>query len=112
MITKETFIDLVTTIRDNGTVSDFQRDGIAYRSYEVSELTLVISRAKNSWIPEGISFQLFGEDFFVTPDGNITLSDTDDEEVPEFYTLQDSTLIAIVSSFLKWRLNVLKKAQV
>lgn len=112
MIARETFIELVKIIRDQGEVEYFTNDGIHYRNYTISELSLVISRVQDSWIPEGITFELFGTQFFLTPDGNITAADNEAGQTPDFYALTDQALLAIVASFLTWRLKVLKQLNV
>lgn len=112
MITRETFKQLAVAIRNNGDISDQLIDGEPYRICQVSELSLILSRYKTGWLPEGITFELFGSEFFITPDGNVSLVEDSDKDNENIYTLSEKTILSAVSSFLKWRLTVLEKTKV
>lgn len=108
MLDKETFKSLALAIRDNGDVDDREINGSVFKVCEISELTLVLSRHKAGWEPEGITFELFGSEFFLTPDGSISIVDEDDDN-EAIYSLSDKSLLVAVSSFLSWRLKILEK---
>lgn len=111
MITKETFKKLVLALAEHGIVESRVIDDVQYKAYKVSELTLILSQFKEKWTPEGISFELFGNDFFISPDGSIAISDSDDQDA-EVFSLNDNELMAVVTSFLKWRLSVISRLKV
>jgi len=113
MLTKETFKRLVIAIRDHGEFDTRDIGGTTYRVYEISELSLILSKFKNAWKPEGVSLSLFGLDFFIAPDGSITISsDEDENKNSEVYALSDAELISVVGSFVNWRLSVMNKLDI
>lgn len=111
MLTKDTFKRLVISIANRGRSESKEIDGIRYRAYRVSEITLILASFKDKWTPEGITFTLFDSDFFLSPDGSVVITDTDDPE-SDMFELTDKELLAVVASFLKWRLNVVVKLKV
>ena len=111
MITKETFKKLVLALAKHGFVESRVIDSVEYKAYKVSELTLILSQFKDKWTPEGVSFALFGQDVFISPDGNISVSDADDTDA-DVFSLKDEELMAVVASFLKWRLSVIERLKV
>lgn len=113
MLTKETFKRLVIAIRDHGEFETREIGGTVYRVYEISELSLVLSKFKNAWKPEGVSLKLFDVDFFISPDGSITIvSEDDDDRDAEVYSLTDAELLSVVGSFVNWRLSVMNKLDI
>lgn len=112
MLTKDTFKNLVIAIRDHGNYDEREIDGELYRVYVVNDLQLVLVRFKNAWKPEGVSFTLFNNSFFIAPGGNITITEDEDDPTAgesDIYSLSDEELISVVSSFIKWRLSVMMK---
>lgn len=115
MLTKETFKNLVIAIRNNGDYDERVIDGERYRVYIVNDLQLILSKFKNAWKPEGVSFTLFANSFFIAPSGNITITEDEDNpdmENSDIYSLSDEELISVVSSFINWRLSVLIKLKI
>lgn len=113
MLTKETFKRLVIAIRDHGEFDTREIDGTIYRVYEISELSLILSKFKNAWKPEGVSLALFGMDFFIAPDGSITITDENEESKnSEIYSLSDAELLSVIGSFINWRLSVMNKLDI
>lgn len=110
MISKETFKRLVLALAEHGVSETKNINGVSYRAYKVSELTLILAKFKEKWTPEGISFELFGYEFFITPDGSISITDNEDDS--DIFSLNDEELLAVVTSFLKWRLSVVDKLHV
>lgn len=109
MITRENFKRLIYAIREHGTLNHRELNGQVYKVYEVSELTLVMSQRQKGWVPEGITFELFGAEFFLTQDGAISIIEDSDNENDTIYSLSDQTLLSVVSNFLVWRLKILEK---
>lgn len=112
MITKDTFRRLVIAIRDKGEVDDRKINGSLYKVCEISEMTLILSKHERGWAPEGITFELFGAEFFLTTDGSISIIENENEDNEEIYSLDDQALVSVVSSFLKWRVTILEKLDV
>lgn len=113
MLTKETFKNLVIAIRDNGNYEEREIGDELYRVYVVNDLQLILSKFKNAWKPEGVSFTLFNNSFFIAPNGNITISEDDEsDEDSDIYSLSDEELVSVVSSFINWRLSVLMKLKI
>lgn len=113
MLTKETFKNLVIAIRDNGNYEEREIGDELYRVYVVNDLQLILSKFKNAWKPEGVSFTLFNNSFFIAPNGNITISEDDEsDEDSDIYSLSDEELVSVVSSFINWRLSVLIKLKI
>ena len=113
MLTKETFKNLVIAIRDNGNYEEREIGDELYRGYVVNDLQLILSKFKNAWKPEGVSFTLFNNSFFIAPNGNITISQDDEsDEDSDIYSLSDEELVSVVSSFINWRLSVLIKLKI
>lgn len=108
MITKETFKKIVLAIAEHGMPESRVIDNTEYKAYKINELTLILSKHGNKWAPEGISFELFAKDFFISPDGSITVSDRSGQDL-ELFALKDFEIVAVVASFLKWRLSVITK---
>ena len=113
MLTNETFKNLVIAIRDNGNYEEREIGDELYRVYVVNDLQLILSKFKNAWKPEGVSFTLFNNSFFIAPNGNITISEDDEsDEDSDIYSLSDEELVPVVSSFINWRLSVLMKLKI
>lgn len=113
MLTKETFKNLVIAVRDNGNYEEREIGDELYRVYVVNDLQLILSKFKNAWKPEGVSFTLFNNSFFIAPNGNITISEDDEsDEDSDIYSLSDEELVSVVSSFINWRLSVLMKLKI
>lgn len=115
MLTKDTFKNLVIAIRDNGDYEERKIDNELYRVYVVNDLQLILSKFKNAWKPEGVSFNLFNNSFFIAPSGSITIAEDDEsqnDENSDIYSLSDEELISVVSSFINWRLSVLMKLKI
>lgn len=111
MITKETFKKLVLALVAHGSNETRLIDGIKYKAYRISEITLILVQFKDKWTPEGISFELFGDSFFIEPNGTISITN-EINTYDEVYELQDYELMAVVASFLKWRLSVITQLKV
>lgn len=113
MLTKETFKNLVIAIRDNGSYDEREIDGELYRVYIANDLQLVLSKFKNAWKPEGVSFTLFNNSFFIESSGNITIYENDEsDEESDIYSLTDEELVSVITSFINWRLSVLIKLKI
>lgn len=112
MITIHTFKRLALAIKNNGEVCDRKIDDAIFRVCEASELVLVLTEYRSGWIPEGIIFNLFGEEFYLTPDGAISITEKDDAGNDAVYSLTDEILLGVVSSFLSWRLKIIEKLKV
>lgn len=112
MLDQETFKRLVIAIRDTGDMNEREINGTLYKVCEISELSLVLVKYPKGWAPEGITFELFGIEFFLTSDGSISIIDEDETDNENVYSLSDQSLLNAVSSFLKWRLKVLEKLMV
>lgn len=111
MITKDTFKKLVLALAEHGISESKVIDSIEYKAYKSGELTLILSKVGTRWTPEGIQFELLGSEFFITSDGSVTISEDEDDDA-DVYLLNDTELIAVVASFLKWRLSVLNRLKV
>lgn len=111
MLARETFKKLVVIMSKLGSLESKNIDGVEYRAYHLSELTLVLARFGRGWTPEGLMFEMLGSEMFLTPDGNVSVTDDEDPE-NGVYDLQDAELLGLVSSFLKWRLNVIMRLKV
>lgn len=114
MLTKDTFKQLVIAIRDHGEYETRIINGMSYRVYEISELSLILSKFRSAWKPEGVSLTLFDVDFFLSPNGSITLmpDEDDDTDDVDIMSLSDKELISVVGSFVRWRLSVMKNLDV
>lgn len=112
MITIEDFKGLAIAIRDKGSVVDRKIDGEFFKVCEINEMKLVLTQYRKGWIPEGIIFQLFGEDFYLTPNGSISVTSDAEEENENVFSLSDDELLSVISSFLRWRLKVLTALKV
>jgi hypothetical protein len=110
MLTRETFTRLVEVVRRKGESEDKTVRGRQFRVVTISEFTVIFERLEKGWRTDGITFELFSAEFFITPDGSISI--TNDEERDELYSVSDRTLVSVVGSFLNWRLGVLEKISI
>lgn len=113
MNTKALFIELVQAIQQNSQLEEVKVSGASYGRNDFGELTLLLDYniRDDLWIPEGISFDLFGKEFFLTPDGTISVFE-DFGNGEDVYALIDTELLATIKSFLTWRLGCILKLKV
>ena len=105
------FEHLVSALQDLGDIIENTTSDGVFRLYLLSELTLVSKQMNNTWEPDGITFELFGNEFFLMPDGSISVTD---EEMGQdsVYALTDGNLDKAVFDFLQWRVSVLEKLHI
>ena len=108
----EIFEHLVSVLQTSGDIIESTTSDGVFRLYLLSELTLVVKQTNdNTWEPSGIIFELFGNEFFLMPDGSISVTD---EEMSQdsVYALTDGNLDKAVFDFLQWRVSVLEKLHI
>lgn len=107
----EIFEHLVSVLQTSGDIIESTTSDGVFRLYSLSELTLVSKQTNNTWEPDGITFELFGTEFFLMPDGSISVAD---EEMGQdsVYALTDGNLNKAVFDFLQWRVSVLEKLHI
>ena len=107
----EIFEHLVLVLQTSGDIIESTTSDGVFRLYSLSELTLVSKQVNNTWESHGITFELFGNEFFLTPDGSISVAD---EEMGQdsVYALTDGNLNKAVFDFLQWRVSVLEKLHI
>ena len=107
----EIFEHLVSVLQTSGDIIESTTSDGVFRLYSLSELTLVSKQVNNTWESHGITFELFGNEFFLTPDGSISVTD---EEMGQdsVYALTDGNLNKAVFDFLQWRVSVLEKLHI
>lgn len=105
------FEHLVLVLQTSGDIIESTTSDGVFRLYSLSELTLVSKQVNNTWESHGITFELFGNEFFLTPDGSISVAD---EEMGQdsVYALTDGNLNKAVFDFLQWRVSVLEKLHI
>ena len=70
------FEHLVSVLQTSGDIIESTTSDGVFRLYLLSELTLVVKQTNdNTWEPDGITFELFGNEFFLMPDGSISVTD-------------------------------------
>lgn len=117
--TRELFSPLVKAIGSNSAVKK-SRAGTDIVVYTLDELTLQLERLDGKVVPIALGFDLFGETYTLLPGGSIYISedpstvsglthDVETEEDLRYFLMDDnSRFMAMVASFLKWRLTVAK----
>jgi len=111
MIEQSSFNNLASVLQNIGEKTEKNFGVSQFVMHEISELTLILSKVREEWIPDGISFELFGSDFFLMPDGTVTITEKVPNQDDKVYTINES-LIPVISSFLLWRIKVLEKMSV
>jgi hypothetical protein len=112
MMKTKIFEHLVSALQDLGDIIENTTSDGVFRLYSLSELTLVVKQTNdNTWEPDGITFELFGNEFFLMPDGSISVTD---EEMGQdsVYALTDGNLNKAMFDFLQWRVSVLEKLHI
>jgi hypothetical protein len=112
MMKTKIFEHLVSVLQTSGDIIESTTSDGVFRLYLLSELTLVVKQTNdNTWEPDGITFELFGNEFFLMPDGSISVAD---EEMGQdsVYALTDGNLDKAVFDFLQWRVSVLENLHI
>lgn len=102
------FKRLSSRLRESGEVQSVTIGGEFFRIYQLSEISLQVETISGRERPDGISFNVFNEDMFLSPDGQISV--TDENQVGgSVYVLRDADTLQALYAFLRWRLSVLNR---
>lgn len=102
----EIFEQLSKRLQDFGDTQTVSVEGEDFRIYQLSELSLQLELQSGREVPSGISFEVFDDEMFLTPDGSISVTDETQDEV-SVYSLTDQNTIKAIYVFLKWRLTAI-----
>lgn len=104
----EVFKRLGRKIQELGEAQNVSLENERFRVYQLSELSLQSEISLGIETLSGISFEVFNEEMFLTPDGSISVSDDSQAEL-EVYSLKDEDTLHAIYIFLRWRLNTIQK---
>lgn len=104
-VTKELFKRTVMSIIDHGEKQTRVVNDEKFMLYRMSEMKVLLSHHGNRWSPNGISFSLMGNEFFISPDGSVDITEGGSSD--EIFSLDDDELLEVLASFLRWRLKVM-----
>lgn len=102
---------LAANAKNKGSYKEREVNGELSRFYEYNELSLSLTKIDNKWKIDGLSFEVFGNEFFLTVDGSVSMV-VGDEGNEQVFTVKDEKLIKSLSVFLEWRNNALEELDV
>lgn len=101
--------NVIRSIEDEPTVQQAE-DGSELRSWALADTAITLHRrtADSKFQFLGLSFQAFGQQFYVTDDLEVSFMLLDDNEEVKTYLVTDESLVADLESFLEWRTSAAK----
>ena len=102
---------LATNIKNKGSYKEREVNGELLRFYEYSELSLSLTKLDNKWKIDCLSFEVFGNEFFLTIDGSVSMV-FGDEGNEQVFTGEYKKLIKSLNVFLEWRNDALEELDV